>query len=310
MNPNFTIIFLCLLLGIGLRQTGKFPKNAHQALNGFVIWISLPALVLLQIPQLLESTPINGDLLVPVSMPWILFVLSTLFFYVLGQKLKWKKELTGALILTAGLGNTSFVGFPILESLLGYEALRIGILVDQPGTFLVLSTLGIFVASMLSPKGAKEFRWASVIKNIFTFPPFLSLMAAILWWMALGEQVNSVTVVLERLSSTLVPLALVAVGFQLKLSGAVLKTKWKPLAIGLTFKLLLAPLFFLGLYVYVFGSLSFATRVTILESAMATMITGSVVAEEFGFDPEITSLMLGCGIPLSLFTVPLWNQLF
>jgi predicted permease len=40
--------------------------------------------------------------------------------------------LIGCLILTAGLGNTSF-GFPIIEALYGEEGLKTAILVDQPG---------------------------------------------------------------------------------------------------------------------------------------------------------------------------------
>jgi predicted permease len=56
--------------------------------------------------------------------------------------------LTGCLILTAGLGNTSFLGFPIIEALYGQEGMKTAILVDQPGTFVVLSTLGIIVATM------------------------------------------------------------------------------------------------------------------------------------------------------------------
>jgi predicted permease len=57
------------------------------------------------------------------------------------------------LILTAGLGNTSFLGFPIIEALYGQEGMKTAILVDQPGTFVVLSTLELS-ATMYS-KGAK-----------------------------------------------------------------------------------------------------------------------------------------------------------
>ncbi len=49
------------------------------------------------------------------------------------------------------------------------------------------------------------------------------------------------------------------------------------------------------------------THVTVIESAMATMITAAVVANEFNLDNELTNLMVGIGIPLSLATVPLWK---
>jgi predicted permease len=46
-------------------------------------------------------------------------------------------------------------------------------------------------------------------------------------------------------------------------------------------------------------------RITILEAAMAPMITGAIVAKENDLDPELCSLMVGIGIPLSLLSVPL-----
>jgi predicted permease len=46
---NIVLLFLCLLLGIALRVMRKFPDNAHLSLNSFIIHISLPALIIVQI---------------------------------------------------------------------------------------------------------------------------------------------------------------------------------------------------------------------------------------------------------------------
>ncbi len=309
MNPNFILIFTCLALGIILRMSRKLPTNAHQTMNAFVIWISLPAVVLTQLPALLAKTEISANMLIPISMAWILFPLSFLTFYFLGKKYRWNSAETGALILTAGLGNTSFVGLPLLETFLGKEAIPIGILADQPGSFLALATVGLIVATIYSPAEQLAITAASIFKKVFSFPPFIALLIAVAWGLSGSYEASPITVALERLSITLVPLALVAVGFQLKVSQVVVRRQWKPLAWGLGFKLFLAPIFFIGLYVYLLGSRSFETHVTLLESAMAPMITAAVVAEEFGLNSEISSLMVGIGIPVSLGTVYFWNSL-
>jgi hypothetical protein len=58
---------------------------------------------------------LEPELLYPIGVAWIGF--SVVFvFSVLGKRLGWSKKLIGCLILTAGLGNTSF-GFPIIEAL-------------------------------------------------------------------------------------------------------------------------------------------------------------------------------------------------
>jgi hypothetical protein len=54
---NIILLFLCMLIGITLRRFGRVPENAHAAINGFIINVSLPALTLLQIHGIkLQST--------------------------------------------------------------------------------------------------------------------------------------------------------------------------------------------------------------------------------------------------------------
>ncbi|MFS4460486.1 AEC family transporter [Bdellovibrio sp. HCB2-146] len=306
---NFILIFLCLALGVLLKRTRRFPGETAQVLNAFVIHVSLPAVILVQIPSLIRSAELNTEMLIPISMAWICFFLSWVFFSFLGKRLGWSQAEEGALILTAGLGNTSFVGFPLLEAFYGPRSIPVGILIDQLGSFLVLSTIGLIVAARYGQKENAQFSWKKVAKNILTFPPFVSLLVAVLWHFLGTPGHMFIHPVFEKLGSTLVPLALVAVGFQLSVSKAVVQRQGGPLAWGLAYKLLLAPLLMMLLYVGALGSQSLSTQITILEAAMAPMITASVVASEFGLKAEIASLMVGIGIPLSLITVPLWYRL-
>ena len=52
-------------------------------------------------------------------MPWILFALSVAVFVVFGRGCCLCPRTTGALIITAGLANTSFVGLPMIETFYG-----------------------------------------------------------------------------------------------------------------------------------------------------------------------------------------------
>jgi len=82
-----------------------------------------------------------------------------------------------------------------------------------------------------------------------------------------------------------------------------------PLLWGLSFKLFLAPIIFIILYVFLLSTRTFPVKITILQSAMAPMILGAVLAEEFGLNAEIANLMVGVGIPISIITVFCWDQL-
>lgn len=293
-----------MIAGIFCKRLRNFPANSAQVLNSFIINLSLPALVLSQVPRLLSNLNFNGMWWVPVSMAWINFIISFFFFLFIGKKLNWSRAKIGALVLTAGLGNTSFVGLPILEALIGPQAIPVGVLVDQAGSFLVLSTLGIIVAAFYS---GTQINPKIIIKRVLTFPPFIALILSIFWVSTGLLGVEMLTPSLTKIASTLVPLALFTVGFQLHFDRKILKKRWLALSLGLVFKLILIPAFFAYFYMKILGGKDLAVHVTVIESAMASMITSAVVAAEFNLDTEMANLMVGIGIPLSLVTVPLWN---
>jgi malate permease and related proteins len=113
---------------------------------------------------------------------------------------------------------------------------------------------------------------------------------------------------LKRLGATLIPLALVSVGYQLRLSAV--RGKSTALVTGLLFKLVLAPALLLFLFAGIFGVEGPVMRVTVFEAAMAPMIGASIVAMDHDLDPPLLTLMLGVGIPLSFMTLPVWWYLF
>ncbi len=305
---NFLVLFISLFAGLFLRRLKNFPQNSATVLNQFIIYVSLPSLVLTKFPKLLLTMDYTGYWWIPISMAWITFLFSVIFFSFIGSRLNWSNAKTGALILTAGLGNTSFVGFPLLEAIIGPHAIPYGVLIDQPGSFLVLSTLGIIVASA---KSGTSITWKIVCKRVLSFPPFLAMVASIFWYFTMGiygnQQLDFLLLPLEKIGSTLVPLALFSVGFQLKLDKKILIKRWLPLTTGLVFKLVFIPAFFALLFIEGIKGDALMTQVVVLESAMATMITSAVVAQEFNLDVEIANLMVGVSIPLSLISVPLWN---
>jgi predicted permease len=78
------------------------------------------------------------------------------------------------------------------------------------------------------------------------------------------------------------------------------------LAVGLAFKLVLGPSLILALFGAPLGDTLPVLRVTVFEAAMGPMIGASIVAMEHELDPPLITLMVGVGIPLSFFTLPLW----
>ena len=147
---------VCMLLGWSLRRGRVFPEAAAKTLNAFVIYISLPALVLVQMHAMGDLSVNSPRVWLPISMAWIQFGIAGGWYLFFRKILKVEVAEAAVLLLTVGLGNTSFVGFPLLEAFFGKSALATGVLVDQPGSFLVLGTLGVLAASILASRLGKS----------------------------------------------------------------------------------------------------------------------------------------------------------
>lgn len=292
---NLILLAVSFVIGILLRQSGRIPQHAPATLNSFIIHVSLPALTLLY----LHDFKATGDVVLIAAMAWVCFGLSAGFFWLLGRWLALPRATVGALILTGGLGNTSFFGLPMIEAYYGHAGLVSGIIADQLGSFLVLSTLGITVAGLYS-SGRPSM--AQIARRIVTFPPFIALALAVL--LIPLEYAPWFTTLLKRLGDTLAPLALVSVGLQLRLGH--LAGNLRNLAIGLGFKLLLVPLVIYLLYVQMLGAQGQAIQVTVFEAAMPPMITAAIIATEHDLDPELSTLMVAVGLLLSFVTLTAW----
>ena len=106
-------------------------------------------------------------------------------------------------MLTGGLANTAFIGLPMIETFYGPQFLGLGILIDQLGSYFVLCTLGILVASLHS--SSQGFNPKSMIRKIVLFVPFQAFVLALL--LTPFEYPIWLDDLLKRLGTTLVPIA-------------------------------------------------------------------------------------------------------
>jgi len=290
---NILFLFFCLCLGLLLRHVKSLPENMPGTLGGLILHVPLPALCLLSIPDLEWKLS-----LIPLGLvTWIVFGMAYFFFTFLGKKYSWDRELVGCLILTAGFCNSAFVGFPVIEALYGKEALKNAIFLDQAGSFLIVSSFGIWVAISYSTGKIKK---GFLIKKILFFPPFMAFLIAIFLSLMGIKPYGLMREFLEKLVALLTPLALITVGLQLR--WADLRNNISYLTLGLLFKLLVAPLFIFFLYLF-FGVEKNVLNIAVIEAGMATMVTSSILAATHNLRPALASMMVGIGVPFSFITL-------
>ena len=288
-------MWACFGLGALGRWSGAFPAGSAAALNRFVIAVALPALVLVHAREI----PLTLAGAAPALAPWITLAVGVAVVEAVGRARGWPRRTVGALALTAGLSNTSFVGFAVVSALLGPEALPTALVLDQLGSFLAVSTAGVVLAAWYAG-GAVSAR--TLAGRILAFPPFGALALGLLTrGLALPPPLVEI---LERLADTMVPLAIFSLGLLLDVSPAGMRRSAGPLGVGLGYKLAIAPLLaWIGLSA-VGAADGLPGRVIVLETAMAPMVTGGILAADHGLDPELAARMVGVGLLISLVTVP------
>jgi predicted permease len=273
------------------------PENLADILTTFVIFVSLPALIFLRLPSL----EISGDILVPIVMPWCMLAVSAALVFAVSTLLKWDQRIQGLLLLLVPLGNTSFLGIPMVQTFFGDKLVPYALLYDQFGTFLALATYGAAVTSLASVDSAQpSSRVKAIALKVISFPPFIALMLSTLLRSITFHP--AVTSTLEILSSTLVPSVMIAVGFRIRLR--IPQQHRVPLTVGLALKLVLSPLLALA-GCRLLGLDGDAVDVSIFESGMPPMIAAWAVASKSGLDPDLGAAMVGLGILLSFATLPL-----
>jgi predicted permease len=136
-------------------------------------------------------------------------------------------------------------------------------------------------------------------KKVLLFPPFLALLTALfLRGVVLPGWLHTL---LEMGARSMVPVVMVAIGFQMRL--LLPRDELLPLAMGLGLRLLVTP------FAFIFACKMLdltgpAVRVSLLETAMPPMVTAGALASIAGLRPGLSSAMAAYGIIVSFFTLP------
>lgn len=285
------LLIACLALGAALRAAGRVGPEAGRVVAALLIHVSLPAATLLH----LRDVVLEPRLLSAIAMPWALFALAWACFRRIGSRLGWDRATVGAMVIVCGVGNTAFVGLPMVQALEGSAGLPAAMALDQLGTWLVLATGGSAVAAwMAGDAGATSVN--GVLRRMAGYPPFLALLGALaLRGVPLPEPVDGL---LRQLASLLAPLALLGTGTQL--CWRALREQRQQLVIGLGFKLLAWPLVVIAVLAAAGGLQDTVGRVTVVEATMGPSVAACVLASASGRKENLCAALVAVGVPLGM----------
>ncbi|WP_461831450.1 AEC family transporter [Aquifex sp.] len=279
-------LFIPLVLSFAyfLKRFNVFREEDSKVLINYVIYFALPSAVL----QNLRFTDIGTDTLVIPLIAWFSIFLSFTLALFIGKVLRLDKSSFKAFLLVSTFGNTAFMGYPFVFVFEGEEGLKYAIIYDQLGSFLLVISLGLFIAiGRIS------------VKELISFPPFIALVLSLLFHKKHLPEFLEYSI--EVISLSLIPVILFSLGLRLDFNR--ISYELKPVVVSLLIKMVITPFILLALF-KVLDLKGLPYRVALIETAMPPMVFAGVLALKYGLNYRLAFSSITLGIILAFFTVP------
>jgi malate permease and related proteins len=334
--PLYTTLIGWVFLGFGL---GRFvvPKKTSLYIGKFLFWFGVPLLIVAS----LRGRDLSGGVLVAPVTAWIAILVGAAFAWIwidLGvtdERLKsfssgikfvdgtttldtkdgaairvssWSSGTQGSFLLAMMVGNTGYMGYPVILSVVGKEYFAYAVFYDLLGSTLGAYGLGVALAAYYgtsaNSKDQKKW-WINIFDRLIRNPA--------LWSLVLGLSISNIKlpdefeITIKTVSIPIVPLSLVMIGLQLSQLPSI--RKWGQALTSLIIKMLLVPLV-VGTGLMFFGVTGAPRLAMVLQMAMPPAFATLVIAQAYNLDKDLAVTSLAFGSIGLLFTLPVWIWLF
>lgn len=273
-----------------------FQDNSKQLVD-FIIYFSLPAIVFSKIYPLELDTKILWLILMFMAIIFFNLFLS----YCVGKMMRLNRVSLATFMIMATFGNTSFIGFSYIDAFYGQDYIVYGVIYDIFGSFLLLVSVGMIIITWGS---GRKNSILNISKSIFLFPPMIIFFITI--FAKNFEVPKFIIYTSQNLGSTLVPIAMIAIGMKLELKH--IFSRLHIVTVAVVLKMLIVPIIILFTFKYFYGVDETWVKVTLIEVAMPPMTMAAVLAIKGGLDEKIAINSLVLGVIVSLFTITLFTS--
>lgn len=273
-----------------------FQDNSKQLVD-FIIYFSLPAIVFSKIYPLQLDTKILWLILMFMAIIFFNLFLS----FCVGKMMRLNRVTLATFMIMATFGNTSFIGFSYIDAFYGQDYIVYGVIYDIFGSFLLLVSVGMIIITWGS---GRKNSILNISKSIFLFPPMIIFFITI--FAKNFEVPKFIIYTSQNLGSTLVPIAMIAIGMKLELKH--IFSRLHIVTVAVVLKMLIVPIIILFTFKYFYGVDETWVKVTLIEVAMPPMTMAAVLAIKGGLDEKIAINSLVLGVIVSLFTITLFTS--
>ena len=293
-------LFAIVIVGFIAGKLGYMGGDFDKRLSSLVIDITCPALIL---SSTMSGQLPDREMILPLLLISLLtYILLAGVALLLPRWLTKRHEDEGIVGFALMFGNVGFIGYPVVASIFGHEAVFYAAVLNVVNTFAVF-TIGVML--IMGGRGAYTFH-----KRVLWSTPMLAAYLAILI-VALGidDVPRVISQPLTLIGQITVPAALLIIGSSMSQLSARTMLGNSTVYVTTLFRLALLPL---ALF-FLFNALGFQQLVVNINTvviAMPVATYGTILCLKNGRDTTLITEVTFITTLLSVVTIPLVAMLF
>ena len=296
------VVLLLMAVGYFMGVKGWMTAAEKNFLSRFIINIAVPANCIVGLLNNLDRDELAQA---GVQLLSVLLGVGITLLLSMGAAslLRLPRERWGVFAAMAGLSNVLFIGIPVCTQLFG-EVCVPYVMLYYLGNTTFLQSAGILLVERSGDRGERSGGPGRFLRNIFTKPPILGVMLAIVLLLLDVTPPGPVMRFAGYISSTVSPLALIYGGFIVYEVGLKNLRLQPGLPTMLVIRLVVAPAICWGCCL-LFGLEGLVRDVFLVESALPVVSQVTVMAGAYGADEKYAATgaclsIFGCFVTLPI----------
>lgn len=300
---NVSVLFLLIVVGYIAGRFGIITKNGQKELSNLVLKVTMPATIILALQLEYTSERFNTALriMLIVALGYIAMILLSNIISKIYKATDAQRDVIG---VASVLPNTSFMGYPIVLSILGKEALFFAVLGAGLIFEIVSWTYGTY---KISRSAGADFK-KNILKNILLSPGILSIIIGFTLFIFSIKILEPINTTMQILSQATSPLAMLVVGILLSRSNIKeCLTSGRLYLMAIT-RLLVFPILIFAV-IKILGFTGMEIIIPIVMLSMPTAAYVAIFSANYGNDTNLASQIVFISSLLSLITIPIMVSL-
>ncbi|MDO5096802.1 MAG: AEC family transporter [Peptostreptococcaceae bacterium] len=291
------VIFLLIFVGYALARSGLVTEKGQKEMTNALLYAFLPCALIRAFQVPFEKQVFFNGVLIFILMG-IAYVLTTIASVFIAKFVTKDKAKQAILVLGMVLPNVGFMGYPLIESLIGKEYIFYAVMANI--SFEIISW-SIMVSIITKSMGTSSDM--SVIKRLSTMPPIIAIGVGLITYFLPFMIPDPFMSTINLLGNAMTPVAMLIVGMSLSKADLKKVLFQKELYIVSFVRLVVYPAALLMIFKWI-GISGVLYSIPIILISMPSAGYTNIIAGKFGADATFASEIVTLCNLISLITIP------